>query len=83
MADNFRKNLISKCIRDSGTGELDADVLNEVRMVAALCMESFKRPSIIQSPLVTTRLKGPAKVLDVTGVASDLFTPFYAQIYLK
>lgn len=30
MADNFRKNLISKCIRDSGTGELDADVLNEV-----------------------------------------------------
>ncbi|WKY07388.1 hypothetical protein Q1695_007102 [Nippostrongylus brasiliensis] len=30
MSDNFRKNLISKCIRDSGTGELDADVLNEV-----------------------------------------------------
>ncbi|KAK6751777.1 hypothetical protein RB195_003291 [Necator americanus] len=30
MTDNFRKNLISKCIRDSGTGELDADLLNEV-----------------------------------------------------
>ncbi|KAK6027127.1 hypothetical protein OSTOST_06846, partial [Ostertagia ostertagi] len=30
MADNFRKNLISKCIRDSGTGELDVDILNEV-----------------------------------------------------
>ncbi|EYC41503.1 hypothetical protein Y032_0567g40 [Ancylostoma ceylanicum] len=30
MAHNFRKNLISKCIRDSGTGEFDADLLNEV-----------------------------------------------------
>ncbi|KAJ1364785.1 hypothetical protein KIN20_024948 [Parelaphostrongylus tenuis] len=30
MANNFRKNLISKCIRDSGTGEFDADLLNEV-----------------------------------------------------
>ncbi|KJH47608.1 hypothetical protein DICVIV_06315 [Dictyocaulus viviparus] len=30
MAHNFRKNLISKCIRDCGTGEFDADLLNEV-----------------------------------------------------
>ncbi|CAJ0603357.1 unnamed protein product [Cylicocyclus nassatus] len=30
MANNFRKNLISKCIRDSGTGEFDADLLNDV-----------------------------------------------------